>query len=292
MTNPPPSIRPLDSALKERLHLRGDNPMSLRLIRGLINGSDAISRWARGRPFLALKESEDLLVQLHGLKGRDLVQAVLAHNGGTQLTPLGLENVPPNGPVIIAATHPTGMFDFVAHAGALLEKRPDLKVVANLEVQKFLGPEIIVPVSIDKQNRAKSGTETALAMQHHLQANGALLIFGSGRVPDQRRGALIEPEWRRGASSVSETTQAPIIPAGLNARNSGTYYKLRAIARFFSGGNDNFGAMIGSLRYTAELLEKLGGAHEVRYGAPLPPGTDPKTIQSLAEGLFPDLYSN
>lgn len=290
MTNPPPSNRPLDSALKERLHLSGKNPLLLRLIRGVINGSDALSRWTRGHPFLALKESEDLLVQYHGLKGHDLVQAVLTHNGGTHLTPLGLENVPPNGPVVIAATHPTGMFDFVAHAGILMRKRPDLKVVANMEVQKFLGPEIIVPVCIDKQNRATSGTETALAMQHHLETDGALLIFGSGRVPDLRRGALVEPEWRRGASSVSETTQAPIIPAGLNARNSGTYYRLRAIARFFSGGNDDFGAMIGSLRYTAELLEKLGGAYEVSYGAPLPPGTEPETIKLLAEGQFPDLY--
>ncbi len=276
--------------MKERLHLRGDNPLALRLIRGMINGSDAISRWARGQPFLALKESEDLLLQLQGLKGRDLVKAVLAYSGGTQITPQGLENVPPSGPVVIAATHPTGMFDFVAHAGALMRKRPDLKVVANLEVQKFLGPEMIVPVSINKQNRTKSGKETALAMRHHLETGGALLIFGSGRVPDQRDGALIEPDWRRGASSVSEITQTPIVPAGLNARNSGAYYRLRATARFFSGGNDNFGAMIGSLRYTAELMEKLGGAYEVSYGAPLPPGTDPETVKALAEGLFPDLY--
>jgi len=53
-----PLQRPLDNALKERLNLRGDNPLSLKLIRAAINGADAISRLFTGQPFLALRESE------------------------------------------------------------------------------------------------------------------------------------------------------------------------------------------------------------------------------------------
>jgi len=228
---------------------------------------------------------------MDGLNGYALIQAVLAYSGGTRIIADGLEHIPAQGPIVIAATHLTGLFDFVAHAGALMARRPDLKVVANLETQKFLGPDIIVPVSIDDQNRATSGGNTRKAMLLHLQQGGALLIFGSGRVPDRKDNRLMEPDWRSGATKVSVAANAPIVPAALNAQNSSAYYRLRAIARLLSGGNDNFGAMVGSLRYGADLLNKLGGTFEVRYGAPLAPGTGPTEIKTKAESLFGDLYS-
>lgn len=274
----------------ERLHLRSENSVVLKLIRGLIHSSDAVSRTLFGHPFLALRESEDFIQQLNGLKGAALIDRLLAQEGGTEITAYGVQHVPKSGPVIIASTHPTGMFDFVAHAAALLDKRPDMKVVANREAEKFIGADSIIPVTIDKSNKALSGTQTRQAMQHHLSEGGALLIFGSGRVPVFRNSHLIEPDWRRGATVVSKISKAPIVAASIAARNSNAYYRTRAVARFVSGGNDNFGAMIASLRYSAELLEKLGGQFDVHYAAPLPPGTDPATLKQTAESLVPGQY--
>jgi len=281
---------PLDSAMIERLHLRSENSAVLKIIRGLIHSSDAVSRTFFGHPFLALRESEAFLHQLYGLKGAELVEALMEHEGGTTITPHGLQHIPDDGPVVIAATHPTGMFDFAAHAAAVLKKRPDMKVVANQEAEKFIGADIMVSVTIDKHNRAVSGGKTHHAMLNHVKSGGALLIFGSGRVPDVRQGRLFEPAWRRGATQISKACQAPIVAAALDARNSSAYYRTRAFARFVSGGNDHFGAMIASLRYSAELLEKLGGQYDVLYAPVLPPGTDPATLKHTAEGLVPGLY--
>jgi hypothetical protein len=283
---------PLDSAMIDRLHLRGENSAVLKLIRGLIHSSDAVSRTLFGHPFLALRESESFLREMGGLKGADLIETLMAQEGGTTIRTHGLKHVPDTGPVIIASTHPTGMFDFAAHASALLDKRPDMKVVANREAEKFIGSDIVVPVTIDKNNRAVSAGKTHQAMQTHLKGGGALLIFGSGRVPDFSQGHLIEPAWRRGATHISKLCQAPIVAAALNARNSNAYYRTRAFARFISGGNDHFGAMIASLRYSAELLEKLGGKYDVLYSPELPPGTDPATLKQTAEGLVPGLYQS
>jgi len=291
MLHPTSRTRPLDSAVKERLHLEGENPAALRLVRATIHFGDTISRTVSGQPFFALRESEDMLRQLDGLQGQALIRAVLEKKGGTKIAPHGLMHVPETGPVVIAATHPTGLFDFVAHAAALLARRPDLKVVANQEVERFIGSEIIVPVRIDKRNRATSGRKTWASMIQHLQQGGALLIFGSGRVPDRRKDRLVEPDWRRGATNVSRVTQAVIVPAALDARNSDAYYRIRAVARFLSGGNDHFGAMIGSLSYLSELLGKLGGQYDVHYGAPLAAGTSPDKIKALAENMVPGLYT-
>lgn len=251
---------------------------------------DTIGRTLFRHPFFALRETEDMLRQLDGLSPTALIHAVLARNGGTEIIPSGLDHVPDSGKVIIAATHPTGLFDFIAHADVLLKKRPDLKVVANRETERFLGPDMIVPVDIDKENRTKSGLKTQRAMQRHLDDGGALMIFGSGRVPHKKDGHLVEPEWRGGATKLSRVCNAPIVPAALATQNSPFYYRIRSVAQYLSGGNDSFGAMIGSLRYSAELMSKLGGRFEVFYGSPLDAGTAPASIQDAAEGLVPGLY--
>lgn len=284
--------RPLDAVLRARLHLPEGSVVRLSLVRAVLSALDALSRLISGQPFFALKESEDLLRQLHGLSGFDVPEYILNMNAGTRIVAHGLEHVPARGAVIIASTHPTGMFDFIAHAGALRETRPDLKVVANQEVERFLGEESIVPVKIDKQNRAESSLPVLEGMQHHLEQGGALLIFGSGRVPDRTDGRLVEPQWRSGTSRISQTCQVPVVPAAINARNSEYYYSMRKLGKVLSGGNAHFGAMLGSLRYVAELLEKLGKRTDVHYGPQLAPGTASETLQAMAQGLVPELYGS
>ncbi len=284
--------RPLDAVLRARLHLPAGSNFRLKIISRALVMIDSISRTLSGRPLFAFKESENLLRQLNGLAGTEITTAILEMNGGTEIVAHGLEHVPASGAVIIASTHPTGMLDFVAHAGALYDRRPDLKVVANQEVESFLGENFIVPVKIDKSNRAQSANLVYKGMQQHLEQGGALLIFGSGRVPSQINGLLVEPKWRIGTSRISLACQVPVIPAAIDAKNSAYYYSIRKLGQFLTGGNEHFGAMLGSLRYAAELLEKLGGRIETYYGRPLSPGTPPKSLQEAAEGLVPGLYAS
>lgn len=283
--------RPLDAVLRARLHLPDGARVRLNAVRGALAAVDGIARTLSGCPLFALRETEDLMRRLDGLTGAAVPRRILDLNGGTEIVAHGLEHVPRSGAVVVASTHPTGILDFIAHAGALLDRRPDLKVVANQEVEVILGPDLIVPVRIDKVNRAQSGPQVFEDMRQHLDRGGALLIFGSGRVPRQIAGRLVEPAWRTGASRVSQACQVPIVPAAINARNSARYHALRRLGQALGGGDDNFGAMIGSLRYPAELLEKLGGRIEVHYGAPLDPGTAPDRLKRAAEGLVPGLYA-
>lgn len=248
------------------------------------------NRAITGQAFFALRETEEVLTALDGRTGHALIEALLAMKGGTRIHAVGLENVPATGPVIIGSTHPIGTFDFIAHAGALLAHRPDLRVVANRETERFLGSDLIIAVDFDRRDKVLTVRETLGGMQSHLQAGGALLIFGSGRVAGERDGRLVEPPWRSGATRISAACGAPIVPATADMRNSRHYYRTRRIARALSGGNDDFGRTVASLRYVSELLAKLGGTYEVRYGPPQPPGTAPAVLQDLAEALAPGLY--
>lgn len=288
---PPNGERPLDSALRQRLRLSGDGRLALGLVRGAITAIDGLSTLTSGRSFFALRQSEAILTELAGLDGVDKLARLMQLNGGTTVVPHGLDHIPTTGPVIVASTHPTGLMEFFAHMTALLALRPDVRVVANQDTEWFLGPDLIVPVQINKQNRAAGGERTRALMRDHLDRGGALLVFGSGRVADRPDGHLVEPEWRGGPTQMSQACDAPVIPAALDAFNSPGYYRTRAVARFLSGGNDHFGAMIGSLRYPEEFLAKLGQQFDTYYGPAQPPGTARETLKRAAEGLVPGLYT-
>lgn len=281
---------PMDELLRARLRVHEGADFRIKALRMLMGSVDALSRAISGQAFFALREAEQVLIELDGRTGTELVRAVLAMKGGTRITPHGLHHVPADGPVVIGSTHPIGTFDFLAHAGALLDHRPDFKVVANREAERFLGADRIIAVDFDRKDKVLSARQTLAGMQAHLQDGGALLVFGSGRVPGLQNGFLVEPEWRTGVTRISAACDAPIVPASADMRNSRPYYRTRDLARILSGGNDDFGRIVASLRYVSELLAKLGGSYDVHYGLPQPPGTAPEVLKSLAEGLVPGLY--
>lgn len=285
-----PKPNPLDELLRARLRIPEGAGLRLVALRRLLGSVDGLSRGLSGQPFFALREAEEILRALEGRTGHALLEAVMQMNGGTTIRAHGLDNVPPSGPVVIASTHPIGTFDFLAHADALLQRRPDLKVVAGRETERFLGSDILIPVDLDKKDRVLTARQTRAGMIAHLKAGGALVIFGSGRVPRLEKGLLVEPDWRTGATRASTAAHAPIVPASPAMRNSKPYYRTRRLAAALSGGNDDFGRKVASLRYVSELTSKLGGTYDVHFGAPLPAGTAPAVLQEAAEALVPGLY--
>ena len=280
----------MDALLRARLRIEKGADLRLKALRLFMQTVDAFNRAVTGQAFFALREAEAELIYLDGRTGPDLVQALLERKGGTQIIPHGLENIPQDGAVVIGATHPIGTFDFVAHAGALFAHRPDLKVVANREAERFLGPDRIIAVDLDRKENVLSARQTRAGMQSHLLDGGALLVFGAGQVAGMKGGLLFEPPWRSGITRLSAATGAPIVPASTDMRNSRHYYRTRRIAHVLSGGNEDFARMVASLRYVSELLSKLGGRYDVYYGPVQPPGTSPSELQALAEGLVPGLY--
>ncbi len=281
---------PMDELLRARLRVHEGADFNIRALRILMSSLDFVSRATSGQAFFALREAEQVLIELGDRTGPELIHAVMAMKGGTTIIPHGLENVPAVGPVVIGSTHPIGTFDFLAHAGALLDHRPDMKVVANREAERFLGADRIIAVDFDRKDKVLSARKPRAGMQAHLHAGGALLVFGSGKVPRMTNGLLVEPEWRSGITRMSAACNAPIVPASADMRNSRHYYRTRNIARILSGGNDDFGRTVASLRYVSELLAKLGGRYHVHYGPPVPPGTPPETLKKMAETLVPRLY--
>lgn len=286
-----PDTDPLDDLLRARLRIPEGSDLKLKALRWVMQAIDGAHRITTGQAFFALRETREMLVTLDGRIGTDLVEALLGMKGGTTITAHGIEHVPAKGPVLIASAHPIGTFDFIAHAGALMDRRPDLKVVAGRESERFLGTDLLIPVDLDRKDRVLTVRQTLDGMRDHLRNGGALVIFGSGRVPRMEGGLLVEPPWRNGVTRMSRECNAPIVPACPDMRNSRHYYRTRRAVAFLSGGNDEFGRQVASLRYASELFSKLGGHYNLHYGPALPSGTPPEVLKPLVEGMVPGLYA-
>lgn len=281
---------PLDELLRARMRIPEGADTRLMLMRWAMAGFDSLNRVTTGQPFFAMRETRQRLIELDGRQGEDMVRAVLGMDGGTTITAHGLQHVPREGRVLIASTHPIGTFDFIAHAGALMDHRPDLKVVAGREAERFLGKDRLIGVDLDQQDKVRNPRGAQDEMRAHLETDGAVLIFGSGRVPDSKGAYLNERPWRSGTTRASVACNAPIVPASADMRNSKHYYRTRKLFTALSFGNENVGRRISSLRYISELIAKLGGSYDVHYGPIQPVGTKPDVLQDLAEGLVPGLY--
>ena len=99
----------------------------------------------------------------------------------TGLQVRGMETIPPEGPLLVAANHP-GAADSLCHAASV--RRKDLRIIASdVPFLRYL-PSLrkhLIPVSGDpfvRMNALRTGLR-------HLQDGGALLLFSTGRIdPD------------------------------------------------------------------------------------------------------------
>lgn len=134
------------------------------------------------------------------------------------------ERIPSEGRVVIIANHPIGSLDALALIKLLSEVRRDVKVVAN-QMLMAISPlnNMLVPV-----NNMQGGTprQSFQAMQAHLNADGALLIFPAGEVSRLRPQGVRDTHWHSGFLRIARHAEAPILPVYIDARNSPVFYSV------------------------------------------------------------------
>lgn len=190
------------------------------------------------------------------------------------LTVSGAENIPAEGRVLIAVTHPTGISDGIAVYDAIKARRTDLTYFANRDALRAI-PQIedmIIPVEwvMEKRTAARS-RETLAATVQSFRSDKCVVIFPSGRIAymdDNKQ--LIEQEWLGSVATFARKYKCPVIPAHITARNSWLYYwfwKLNTELRDITLFN--------------ELLNKRGKPFAITFGKAI----DPDELQGEANDV-------
>ncbi|THT96063.1 GNAT family N-acetyltransferase [Lampropedia puyangensis] len=164
------------------------------------------------------------------LKGFDFVEQVLEHFGfATTVSDRELERIPAWGRVVIISNHPIGSLDGLALLKMVGQVRRDVKIVAN-DVLQHLAPlqSLLLPVdNMGQQTRR----DNIRAIDTHLQAEGAVIIFPAGEVSRISAQGVRDSKWNSGFLRFASKAQAPILPVCIDAHNSIFFYGLSMVAK-------------------------------------------------------------
>jgi putative hemolysin len=201
----------------------------------------------------------DEMAPLPALAAMNYVSALLSIN----LDVTGLERIPKDGAVIIAANHPTGIADGVAVYDAITKVRPDIAIFTNrdaLRVNPRLS-EFLIPVEWREAFRDRAKMRETLQLSSRAFREGrAVVIFPSGRIAFWKDGRLNERPWLSSAVTLARKQEVSIIPVNVQSRNSGLFY-------WFA----NWNTELRDMTVFHELLNKRGKTFRIRVGPPISP---------------------
>jgi putative hemolysin len=169
-----------------------------------------------------------------------------------------LDDIPPTGPLLVVANHPYGAAEGLALADLLLQRRADVRLLANdlLQTVTELAP-LIVPVDVFKSGVNSSSIRNAL---RHLRDGGALIVFPAGEVSrlDWQTRQISDPPWSSTVALLARRSGARTLPLFVEGRP-----RLRSLAA---------GAVNSRLRtalLARDLLALRGGTLGLRIGEPV-----------------------
>lgn len=227
------------------------------------------ARWMLNKA-LGYETAIELARKVERQTGRETLDMMSAHlNLRTEIS--GADNIPATGPVILIANHPTGMADGIALYDALKAKRPDLKIMINIDALRITpkATDVMIPVALDVKSggQARQDRAALVETQQHLRAGGMLIIFPSGRLSHFTWRGLQERRWRSTFLKLAERNNAPLLPVQIRARNSWKFYAGSLISN-----------QLRDVMIFSELLNKTGA----RFGLSFGPVINPETLKCEA----------
>ena len=193
------------------------------------------------------------------------------------VTTLGLDRVPTDGPVVLVSNNPTGIADGVVLFDAIKERREDLAIFANRDAIR-INPQLadmIIPVEwrADFKSREKS-KETLKIASSAFSKERVVVLFPSGRLAYWHEGKLTERPWMTSALALARKNKAPIIPMHMGGRNSGLFYFLARVS-----------TELRDMTVFNELLNKKNAEFRVHFGKPIRPERLDGDLTELTEQM-------
>lgn len=138
-----------------------------------------------------------------------------------------LESIPEHGAAIVVANHPFGAIEGVALAEMLLQRRSDVKILANQFLQRV--PELadlFIGVDVLGKDGSKTNTHGIKKSITHLNNQGLLLVFPAGEVSawHHRHQQVTDKEWHRVIGMMVRKTGAASLPIYIEGKNSALFH--------------------------------------------------------------------
>lgn len=222
---------------------------------------------------LALKPLQRAYSQLQGCgDAASFTHASLqALQVGIECSAAALARIPATGAATVVANHPYGGIEGLMLIELLLQRRPDVRVLANHLLYRI--PElrdVLIPVDVfDPQRKAANAAGLRAALQH-VAAGGLLALFPAGAVSHWHfRGTqVIDPKWSDGVARLIRKCNAPVTPI------------------YFAGHNGvgfQLAGMVHPLLRTAMLPRELVNKRERRIAVSVGAAIPAAQLQAMSD---------
>lgn len=197
-------------------------------------------------------------------KGRDFFDSAMeVLNVRIEVAQEDRDRIPATGPLVVVANHPFGGIEGILLMRILLDRRPDVKVMANYLLGRM--PEMAAhSILVDPfGTRSSIGKNIAPIKEaiRWLRGGRALLIFPSGEVShlnvQERR--IEDPKWNESIAGVIRHTGAAALPVFVEGRNSAVFQMLGLVH-----------PRMRTVLLPRELIRKRGTAMRFRIGSVVP----------------------
>jgi len=202
----------------------------------------------------------DFINQFGHLYGLDFAEAIIQFFG-VDLKAKGIENIPGEGRILIAANHPLGGLDGIALITLAGRIRKDILFPVNdllMNVENLR--ELFIPI-----NKHGSNAENVTIIDNTFMSDVTILYFPAGLVSrKQKKGVIQDLEWKKTFLTKAKRSRRNIVPAYIHAQNSNFFYNL---ARFRKriGLKQN----IEMLYLVDEMYKFKGKTIEITFGKPV-----------------------
>ncbi|KRS14970.1 lysophospholipid acyltransferase family protein [Roseovarius indicus] len=146
-----------------------------------------------------------------------------------------IDNIPPDGPVVVVANHPHGLVDGMILADLIGRRRTDYKILTRALLTGIdeVAASYMIPVPFphepDAQRKSVEMRANAMA---HLKEGGLISVFPSGVVAssDSMFGPVIEREWNVFTAQMIRRSGATVVPIFFPGSNSRVYQAANRIS--------------------------------------------------------------
>jgi putative hemolysin len=205
-------------------------------------------------------EINDFISKHKHLRNQDFCDA-LVHYLNLNIRLIGEDNLPSEGPVIIAMNHPLGGMDAMALVSGVKGIRKDMKFIVN-DILMNLDNLKDLFVGVNKHGANEKTTRQRVI--DLFKSSQVICIFPAGLVSRKVKGQITDLEWKKTFVTYARKYKIPVLPVHIDGELSSFFYRLA-----------NFRKLIGTkanieMLYLAdELFKQRNKTITFTFGEPL-----------------------
>jgi len=173
-----------------------------------------------------------------------------------------LENIPATGATIVVSNHPFGAIEGMLMADLLLQRRNDVRIMANGILKRI--PELQdIFLGVNPYGHREAKYQNVSAMREALRwlkQGGLIFVFPAGDVSSIRlkKLAITDGEWDSSIARLAVMTEANVVPMHIAGYNSPAFYLAGMLH-----------PILKTLMLPRQLINKQNSTIRLRIGKPI-----------------------